>query len=454
VYFNMKNTKNTKTIKTIISLILALIFAVYIPQPPGLAKAEDNRRQIMNVDDYPYSATAFIKATFPNGNTYSGSGAFVGSTTILTAAHMIHSNEDGGRAVSVTVKPGGELSRFPEVQGTEIITAYDWLEHNFDHDYAVIRIAEPAGVGWFGMQSLGDSLLLLSDINRYGFDGDPNGTLWSDSSRIINVLPRRLHHHAHSDMGSSGGPIVLQSEPHIIVGVHVAGSENYNLAVRITADVIAFVNNHRNACDSASCRWSEWTTMIEPGCITRGEQSRLCTDCGFTEVRAIPATGHRFGAWRVFTTPFCNRHGEQSRLCLDCGFSESVVIPPQHVHTPWTVDVAPHCSLNGLSSRRCRHCIHYQSAVIFCHCADCALIRRRLGDVTGGGTPGINDALEILKSLVGLPHNLGEPGSLSFNAALITSDDTPGINDATEILKFAAGLDSLLDPHHAEPIAE
>lgn len=40
--------------------------------------------------------------------------------------------------------------------------------------------------------------------------------------------------------------------------------------------------------------WSEWSTDIEPGCETEGQEYRQCSECSEIEYRPIPATGHDF----------------------------------------------------------------------------------------------------------------------------------------------------------------
>jgi hypothetical protein len=65
------------------------------------------------------------------------------------------------------------------------------------------------------------------------------------------------------------------------------------------------------------------------------------------------------------------------------------------------------------------------------------------GRVLGRNKAGVDDALEILKWVVGLPNSIcgNEP---AFNAARVTGGDSPAVDDALEILKWVVGLDSLL----------
>ena len=71
------------------------------------------------------------------------------------------------------------------------------------------------------------------------------------------------------------------------------------------------------------------------------------------------------------------------------------------------------------------------------------------GRILGGETPGILDALEILKTLIGMESVLEQCGT-AYVASLITEDSRtkgePGIFDALEILKSLIGMcDGILD---------
>ena len=75
----------------------------------------------------------------------------------------------------------------------------------------------------------------------------------------------------------------------------------------------------------------------------------------------------------------------------------------------------------------------------------------RPGLLTGGdGPPGINDALAILRSIIGLP-NVMNNNKIAFDAANITRPGTviaaPIIDDGLAVLRFIIGLDSPLDAY-------
>jgi hypothetical protein len=67
-----------------------------------------------------------------------------------------------------------------------------------------------------------------------------------------------------------------------------------------------------------------------------------------------------------------------------------------------------------------------------------------MGDVDLDGKVTIEDAIEILKQIVGLANVIdGNPAALE--RALVTGEEIPAINDALEILKFLVDLDSLIE---------
>jgi hypothetical protein len=67
-----------------------------------------------------------------------------------------------------------------------------------------------------------------------------------------------------------------------------------------------------------------------------------------------------------------------------------------------------------------------------------------LGHVRGNITIGIEDALTILRWLVGLPSVI-EEGNSAWHSARITGGNEPTINDALQILRWLVGLDNLID---------
>lgn len=62
--------------------------------------------EVSDQDAYPFSSVVYVEATFPNGETYTGSGVMVGANDVLTATHVVYGLADGGAATEVVVTPG------------------------------------------------------------------------------------------------------------------------------------------------------------------------------------------------------------------------------------------------------------------------------------------------------------------------------------------------------------
>ena len=65
--------------------------------------------------------------------------------------------------------------------------------------------------------------------------------------------------------------------------------------------------------------WSGWTQTAAPTCAVDGWKTRVCTGCGFTETRNIPATGNH--SWQE-TAPTCTQDG--TKTCKVCGKKETI----------------------------------------------------------------------------------------------------------------------------------
>lgn len=207
---------------------------------------DDNRKQISNVDTYPYNAITLLEVTYENGARAFGSGAFVSHTAILTAGHVIYSHKNGW-ATSVRVIPGGTNSEQNTATTSDVLSVNGWVrDGNWDYDYGLVRIAQRLETGYFGTKALSNSRLSNKDIYNYGFPDDKEyGTLWYDSGTTGTLWNKRLLHNADTRPGNSGGPIVLQSDPLYIVGVHSdAYNSNYNIATRVTDEVIDFIRSN------------------------------------------------------------------------------------------------------------------------------------------------------------------------------------------------------------------
>lgn len=146
----------------------------------------DNRERI-NINNYDkYSTFVQIIATFPDGMSFQGSGAMIGSNDVLTAAHVIYSKENGGYVTEVEVVPSkfGDYEPFGKILADNIYASLGWVNYeDIVYDYGVISLSTPIGfqTGWLdisyqpSLQNLINSNTLLLS---YGYAGDKENGEW------------------------------------------------------------------------------------------------------------------------------------------------------------------------------------------------------------------------------------------------------------------------------------
>lgn len=219
---------------------------VEIAPPPSTPRniIDGTRSRITNVNTYPYCAMAYLSANYPNG-TAKGSGAFIGETALLTAAHVIN-HPEGGYSTSMTVYPGGTGSKFGSTVAVKSYTPVQWdRDYSETYDYGIVVVAKDLGVGAFGTRAEPNANLTNKNVWAYGYPGDkPVGQLWYDSGSISSsISTRTFRYSADAVAGDSGGPVVLQSGYLYIVGIVSKNySSSYNQAMRVTSDVVDIDN--------------------------------------------------------------------------------------------------------------------------------------------------------------------------------------------------------------------
>lgn len=130
----------------------------------------------------PYTAVTFIRATFPNGSVYTGSGVMVGPNDVLTAAHLVYSTRDGGAAIAVEVIPGFDASPAESPFGS-VFASYTNHYTGFD----------PDGDGFFTkgdhtVEGRGGSELDLAIVSLSTAIGDRTGWMTIDPSLSFGVV--------------------------------------------------------------------------------------------------------------------------------------------------------------------------------------------------------------------------------------------------------------------------
>ncbi len=169
---------------------------------------------------YPYSAVTYIESTFPNGQTYIGSGAVVGKNDVLTASHLIYSPSDGGLAEDIDVYPGRDGSDITFGSYDAEYVNYFEVDQDGDglltraeseYDFALLGFDTVFGddTGWFELDPYGTS-------GNYNLTGYPDMYSGKTGPRMINdfgYVSQSTYSNVFDlstievDSGASGGPL-------------------------------------------------------------------------------------------------------------------------------------------------------------------------------------------------------------------------------------------------------
>jgi V8-like Glu-specific endopeptidase len=249
---------------------------------PQIVHGTDDRG-VMNNTIYPHRTQIVFDNT---GSTSSisaaeGSGTLIGPSTAMSVAHVFWDEAADTWEADHRWAPGydsqdANSSPYGEWYGcywVTIPTAYT-NGNSSTHDYAVldfdvgcnivrdgVNSDEPgATVGWLGFYTASSSDIesRLGYVRGYpgtGTCGNPgvacNVRVWGDTSAASenNATTNTIEHQADTSPGQSGSGFYHYADPSCsgcgygpyLVGMHRAGSTNYNLARRFTSTVYSFL---------------------------------------------------------------------------------------------------------------------------------------------------------------------------------------------------------------------
>jgi V8-like Glu-specific endopeptidase len=225
---------------------------------------------------FPYTAIAKLYITFPDHQTYVGSGALVDAFHVLTAGHNTYSYSDGGWATSIKVVPemNGSYQPFGYAWMTYERTYTSFVNYTKTHahqtatninDIALLTldrtIGNRTGSMLFGYDNNNNRFAAGHILNTAGYPaaGGYNGQRMYFSSGGIAGLSgdgRAIQYWQSSITtygGQSGSPVWEYNSAtgaRIIFGVHVAGSgaaNSLNFATRITQSIFNDLQSWRQS---------------------------------------------------------------------------------------------------------------------------------------------------------------------------------------------------------------
>ena len=256
---------------------------------PNVIVGGDNRTKVTNTISLPYSAIAFVAATFVNsitGEPYISYGTawMISDDAAATAAHVIYHETDGW-ATNVLVIPGlcydppvlmqmGYLfGPYGYAAATELVVSTQWHDSaSLNHDWGVLRLNSSIGnsSGYLGFQfcsyNLFDSNLEedenLRSITLSGYAGDRNnltdssafndeyfqyvssGEIVGDTTENVSIPTyRKLEYRADTTGGQSGAPVLYEGKS---IGFHSGGEDmNQNRGTGITSQLYSFLLAYR-----------------------------------------------------------------------------------------------------------------------------------------------------------------------------------------------------------------
>ncbi|MBD3211426.1 MAG: trypsin-like serine protease [Candidatus Lokiarchaeota archaeon] len=207
----------------------------------------DDRQKINETDMFPWSAICKIYVTTANGSYVVGSGVIIDEYHVLTAGHVVYSQECGGWASSVRIVPGQVWfdSPFHHANAVHIRSYAGWTEDRmYQHDWAMLTLDRNIGsyTGWMNRRTADPSnLLYRNNLNIAGYPGDLDGGMYMYWDEDIGYSADTYNHFYYMDTngGMSGGPVwrYHNGQPEILsIHAYHQGDNQPNFGTRLNQD--------------------------------------------------------------------------------------------------------------------------------------------------------------------------------------------------------------------------
>lgn len=177
--------------------------------------------------DYPARAVALV--TFDGGRC---TGWFIGSDTVATAGHCVHSGGTSGSwRTNFTIYPGYDQTSAPygSCGASWAASVAGWVQNQSEkYDYGVIKLDCDVGntVGWFGFlwKSGKDAMKNFPEAIT-GYPGDKSLEQWQSHDKVRQSNKKQIFYRNDTIGGMSGSPIWFDkgTKGPYGIGIHAYG---------------------------------------------------------------------------------------------------------------------------------------------------------------------------------------------------------------------------------------
>lgn len=202
-----------------------------------------DRRERVYTTYYPSRARVLI--TFSGGRC---SGTLIGSNTVITAGHCVHSGGSSGswyprRSYLIYAGANGTSKPYGSCTAKSLHSVSGWTSSgNEEYDYGAIKLNCTIGdtVGFYGWTT---AVALNDPAIIGGYPGDKPLTQWIHADKVRSITTRQIFYSNDTTPGSSGSGVWYDKSGAILIGVHAYGTHGssphsvYNHGIRVTSGV-------------------------------------------------------------------------------------------------------------------------------------------------------------------------------------------------------------------------
>lgn len=229
--------------------------------PVGLNKDEDiigtdDRKIVVDINKNPYKSIVFIKSYFNDRNYIGGTGFMIDDYSVLTAAHVVTSEDKSIDIKKILVYAGyqNEVAKFGTARVIKTYVTPEWSQsHNRKYDMALLLLDKPLGKR-IGKLNIIDKANHNEAISTSGYPGIESkniriGNQYYSSGKLLKETDYRLYYDSDTEGGQSGSPVFNSNND--VIAIHTRGFTNrdvykLNSGVRLTSKNIGIIQNWKD----------------------------------------------------------------------------------------------------------------------------------------------------------------------------------------------------------------